>query len=126
MEVLEEYAREMHAHIDSFETRMSEWLCEVKILDLSGPREEIDTLHSQVQLISKSHILVVPPIILSLIHPLPRAHIVEYDLFLDDDVALIIGAKRGCEKELYDPTINYQQDLEWESHHPVVPAFVDE
>lgn len=37
---------------------------------------------------------------LAFVHPLPWAPIMVFELFIDDKVALVVGAKRGHEKEL--------------------------
>lgn len=51
---------------------------------------------------------------------------VVYDLFMDDDVALIVGTKRGRKEELQDPTIDCQQAQKRASSDLVMSTSVDE
>lgn len=49
-----------------------------------------------------------------------------FDLFINDNIVLIIGAKRGRGKELYDVIMYFGQDLKWASHNSVMSASIDE
>lgn len=40
--------------------------------------------------------------------PLPKSSTIELDLFLDDDVVSIIGAKKGHEEKLQNSIVDYQ------------------
>lgn len=93
---------------------------------MSGLYEEITTLRSEVPLLSMSHIPVISPVIPSFTQPPPLPHTLVFDLFADDDLVLIIGAKKGCEKELHDSTRDYQHALKKTAHDSTMPYSVDE
>lgn len=49
-----------------------------------------------------------------------------FDLFIDNDIALIFWAKRGHEEELQDLTLHYQQTLKMSLHVLVVQCSINE
>lgn len=48
-----------------------------------------------------------------------------FDLLADDDLAPVVGAKRGHEKELKDPTMDYGPNLKCVYHNSVVFGIFD-
>lgn len=91
--------RELHRWIDNFETYMEAQLCEVWVPNLSNLRVEVATLRTEVHLLAEVYIPVVPLVIPSFTQSLPRLPPMVFDLFVEDDEAPPVGAKRRSEEE---------------------------
>lgn len=67
------------------------------------------TFSTKIRLLIESHVLVI----LAFIQPLPPSAPppMLFDLFADDDVVLVIRTKRGHDKEINNPIIDYLQVL---------------
>lgn len=69
---------------------------------MSGLREKVSKLRSQVHSLAENHIPVIPLVIYLLTQPLPRLAPLIFDLFIEDEEALIRAKRKYEEKNLGD------------------------
>lgn len=73
--------------------------------------QRVYILWSKVILLVERHIVIILLVIPNFTQPLPRPVPIVFDLFVDDDEALIIGAKKGYKLELKNLGMDYLQAM---------------
>lgn len=92
------FYEDFHTRIDNFEGQIGARLCEVQFPNLPDMHEKMAILQSEVRLLTESYFLVLSLVIPTFMQPFPKLAPIVFDLFMKDDVALIIGAKGGLRR----------------------------
>lgn len=75
------------------------------------------TSHVEIGSVTESQALINSIFILTFTQPLTPSPPIIIDLFIDDDMVLVVGTKRCWEEELQDPTKDFDQALKRISHN---------